>query len=360
VKHSRRLVMRVLPFAIVATLVASGTLAAAPTLSVSQAVELGLSQNISLKIAELNNFTAQIAYEKVVASNPTPVTRRSAEINWEKAQDAFRAAKIDVVISTLGSYVALQNTAFDLQIKEKQADVALRNWEKSQILVQKGTAGVLDELQAQLNYTSAANNLAKAQDSFAESTTAFANMLGVDELPQLSEANLLLIPEIEITADEALQTALAHSLTIKDKEVALELAQIQRTQDELLGLARADDSLSKNSLKLAELNLAKARADFTEDVISSYNALVQLKKSLAMAQSSLEMETRKFDIVRKQYDAGLKTPSEVENSEIALLSSQRDLRNAHRSYVLAWLSFQKTLGNDIDLSGVVKPDASDN
>lgn len=359
-KHFRRLVMRVLPFAMLAILVAGSTMAAEPTLSVSQAIELGLRQNISLKIAELNNFSAQIAYEKVVAGNPTPVALRAAQINWEKAQDAFQAAKSDVVISVLGSYVALQNAAIDLQIKQKQADLALRDWERTKILVEKGTAGILDELQAQLNYTSAANNLAKAVDSLEESRTAFANMLGIDELPPLSEDNPLLVPDIDISVAEALEIALERSLTIKDKEVALELARIQRTQDELLGLSRADDRLSENNLKLAELDLAKARADLTETVISSYNALVQLKKALAMAQDALEMEKRKYDIVRKQYDAGLKTPSEVESAEIALLSAEREVLNAHRAYVLSWLSFQRVLGNDIDLSGVVRPDDSKN
>lgn len=354
----RRKTLQTMFLVVVAVLVSGVTVAASPTLSLTQAVELALSQNISLEIAALNNASAQIAYEKALAGNPTPVARRSAEIAWEKAQEAFRSAKIDVINSTLSSYTGLQNAAFDLEIKEKQADAALRNWEKTKILVEKGTAGVLDELQAQLSYTSAANSLARALDSYAEAQTAFAHMLGVDELPVLSSEGVLIIPDFQMSLEECLTAAFANSISIKDKEIALELAQIQRTQDELLELSRVDDTLSKNNLKLAELSLTKAKADFKESVTSSYNSLVQARKSLAVSQSSLEIEERKYDIVRKQFEAGLKTPSELEAAEIALLSSERDLLNAERSYVLAWISFQRLLGREIDLSGVVKPDES--
>jgi outer membrane protein TolC len=329
------------------------------TLTVTKAVELALQQNIGVKLAELTFDNAKIAYDKTMASNPTSVVAKQAEITWEKAQVTYNQTKIDVITNTLNSYVGLQNALLDLTIKEKQAAAAQRALERTQILVQKGSAGTLDELQAQLGQMSAANALDRARDSYAESAAGFANWLGLESLPQLSTENVLLIPEIDITLDEALKTAFAKSITIKEREIAFELASIQRAQEELLELAPVDERMSQNNFVMAELTLAKAKSDFEESVIVAYNGLVSSRKAVKVAVSSFELEQQRFDIVKKQFDSGLKTATDLDSAEVSLLNAQLNLRSAQRAYVAAWLSFQKLLGNEIDLTGVVKPDASE-
>jgi len=346
---------------VLSLLVVAGTVAAtetSTTLTVAKAVELALQQNIGVKLAELTFDNAKIAYDKAMASNPTSVAAKQAQINWEKAQVTYNQAKTDVISSTLNSYVSLQNAMFDLVIKEKQAAAAQRSLERTQILVQKGSAGTLDELQARLGHMSAVNALDRARDSYAESAAAFANWLGVDTLPALSKDSVLLLPEFNLTLEEAVKTAFAKSITIKEKEIAFELASIQRTQDELLELAPVDERKSQNDFAMAELSLAKAKSDFEESVTVAYNGLVQSGKAVKVAESSLNIEQQRFEIVQKQFNSGLKTSTDLDSAEVALLTAQSNLRSAQRAYVVAWLSFQKLLGNEIDLTGVVKPDAS--
>lgn len=333
------------------------TMAASSTLTVSQAVEYALQQNIGMKQAQLAYENAEMSYRKTMAGNPTEVAKANAAIAWEKAQNAYTTAKADIIIGTLDTYLKLQNARFDIDIKEKQAAAALKNLEKTRVYVQKGTLSSLDELQAELDHLKAVNALDRARDSFAASSSAFAHYLGIADLPEVSTNDLLIIPPFDITLADALQTVTDSSISLKEKRVALDLAHIQRAQDQLSELAPIDEQKSVNDLSAAELAYAKARYDLEESVTSAFNSVIQANKSMFIAQSSYDIETKRFAIVRKQFDAGLKTASELDNGEVALLIAQNALRSAQASYVLTWLEFQKTLGYEISLNGVVKPDA---
>lgn len=347
-----------LSLALSLSVLGGSALAAASALPITQAVDLALQQNIDLKLSRLAFENAEMAYKKTMASNPSTVAKSSAEIAWEKAQSAFKTAKTDIVTTTLSTYLSLQSAAFDSIVKEKQTAAALRSLERTKVFVQKGTLGTLDELQAELAYMQAVNTMDKTRESYAESTEAFANFLGQDKLPVLSEADFLIMPEFNMPLADALKAAMQNSITLKEKTVSLDLARIQRAQDQLLELAPIDERKSANDLTSAELALAKTQYDLEESITTAYNGLMQAKKGIVVAQNSNDIEVKKFDIVRKQFDAGLKTASDLDNAEIALLQAQSSLRSAKRGYVLAWLGFQKTLGNEIDLNGVVKPDAA--
>ncbi|HHW09350.1 MAG TPA: TolC family protein [Firmicutes bacterium] len=327
-------------------------------LTLPQATELALTNSISLQIAKLNYDNSKIAYDKAILADPTPLQKRNADITWESAQATFRSAKNDVIISVFTAYMSVLSAMADVEIKEKQAQQALNNWERTKILVAKGNASPTNELQAEMSNMTAQNNLDRSRDSLASALYKLQHLLGLDKLPdQLADVELI-APPLDVDLESAIAAGLAANTQLKSLRTNYELLLLQREQDLATGLAPLDDRKSQNDLKVAELNLAEAEANSIDSITTQYNSLLQALKGIAVSEASLILSQKQYDITKKQVDAGMKTPNDLLADEINLLSAKNSLHEAYRSYVSSWMSFQKTLGRDINISEVVKSDGS--
>ncbi len=333
-------------------------MAADSALTIGQAVELAKANSATLQIAKLTYENDEITWKKALAANPTRLAERSAGLAWEKAQFTYRTAESDLITATVDSYLNVQNAAFTLTIRNKQADQSRQALARVQILADKGSAGPTDILQAEMTVMQSENALDQAGDAYTAALNALQRLLGMETAPVLPTTLSLRMPEIKISLADAITAGLASSSAIIDLENGLELQRILREQDEATGLAPLDDAKSKNDLRKVELQLAEAKASRVDSITAQYTSLIQAQKTLALQEASYTLTQKQYEISRKQVDAGIKTAIDFMKDEIALLQADLNVRAAQRTYVNSWLSFQKALGNSIDLSEVVKSDAN--
>lgn len=353
-------VVVVAPGVAVPAAVAAGDTQTSP-LSLTQVIDLALTNSLTMKLASVTLDNARISYEKAKAAalaSGTPYDQQAAESNWQAAQRSFRTSQTNVIIDATNRYLSLITSQLNIKISQVQRDAAEQAWKVAQARQAANAAGPFDVLNAEANLRSAEANLARLKDSYAESLAALQQLIGVDNLqiPDTYPAiRLPALPKLE----DAIATAQQNSETVAARRRSLELARLQYEQDILADLAPLDRQASENNLKLAQLNYEQALADIAASVTSAYHGLIQAQNNLQLAQQNYEIEKQKYAITQQQAKAGIKTQTELNTAQSTLWQRQAEVQSATTSYLVSWLKFLQTIGMDQDLAEVLKGVVSD-
>lgn len=319
-------------------------------IGINEAVQRALEHDVAAKIAGLNLESARITYQRNMAVNllnDSSYNRRSAEANLRTAEITYTQRKADVAINAVNRYFAVLSRELGVEIAKAQREVARIHLDSTVRKADLGTAGRLDVLDARADLGAVELNLAQAIHNLNQEKEAFATMLGMSSEsfpPLMSRPELTAFSVDAIDPEQAIAQALEHSSALVGAQSALELAQMELEQAVAEGVAPLDQQAAELRVRVAELELEQAERNVRLSVISAYEDWVRAQESMEVEAIQMILAEERHQLVRQQFEVGLRTQSELISADITLTQARQRELTARSNYYNAVLAFLKLTG----------------
>jgi len=321
-------------------------------LDLSQAINLALENNLSLKIAHLDLENAQIDYEKTKADNLLIGSRYielQGDLGLLQAKDNYNNTRNEVIIDVVQKYLQLNQAKKDIAVKEKEVELERNLLEEVKAQVKAGHKGRLDLLQQENKYSNSIFNLEKANDDYHQYFREFKVELGLNN--QEEEFNLIEVnyPEVwKIDEEEALKKAIENSFALELRKRQIELAEVDLERAEVTASPELDLQKLKNNVELANLTYEKTQKELNNSIRKQFYIYKQAINSLDLSQQNSIQAEENNSIITEQVKAGLKTKNDLLSAEISLLQAEYNLKSAILNYYMAKLTLQQLMGQKIE------------
>jgi len=321
-------------------------------LDLSQAINLALENNLSLKIAHLDLENAQIDYEKTKADNLLIGSRYielQGDLGLLQAKDNYNNTRNEVIIDVVQKYLQLNQAKKDIAVKEKEVELERNLLEEVKAQVKAGHKGRLDLLQQENKYSNSIFNLEKANDDYHQYFREFKVELGLNN--QEEEFNLIEVnyPEVwKIDEEEALKKAIENSFALELRKRQIELAEVDLERAEVTASPELDLQKLKNNVELANLTYEKTQKELNNSISEQYYTYKQSINSLDLSQQNSIQAEENNNIITEQVKAGLKTKNDLLSAEISLLQAEYNLKSAILSYYMNKLDLQQLMRQKIE------------
>jgi|GEM_PF-2176168 len=312
-------------------------------ITLADAVRMALENDLTAKIAELNYETAQINYQKNVATNlltNSVVDALTAESNLKSAQISFENQQASIISSTVSTYFDVLADEITVAIRRAQLRIAELNLESTLRRANLGTASQLDVLDAQANAETSRLSLEGAESNFRQRKENLAASLGLS-----SPDAVVLDPEVEapngdLSLEEGIAAALERNTNILSARTNLEVARMNLERAIADGVAPLDLKLAEIAVERAKLELEQALRSARNSVISAYQAMTTAADSWRVQASRLAAAERRYEVIMQQYRAGLRTETDQISAEVTLAQARLDYLNSLASYYEAVLAYR--------------------
>ncbi len=311
--------------------------------------DIALKNSIDLKISALNLSNAQINYKKDQANNlltQSKTLELQSKISLLSAQDSYNNTKNQIILNIVKEAINVVKDELTIAINQKQLKLQERNLNDIKAQVDAGYMGNLDLLSAQNKYDNALFSLQKAIDNFEEDMRKLLMDLSIDPKKKIT----IEIPDpVPPKVDKAilLNKTLENSLTLKIKNLNVKLAQINLEKAQKVETPTLDLDKLRNNLEIAKLSLEKEKESILSSFYTQYFLFVQAISNLNIAKSNLKEKKESYDIIQKQYEAGLKTETDVLQAEINLLNAKLSVKSAISDYWTNKIRLENIVGEEI-------------
>ena len=184
---------------------------------------------------------------------------KSARLKYERSNKELKRAELNIVYDVSSSYYRL------LQL-QKGAEIQLMNLERQteayEISKNKYEAGLIREvenLQMEVDLAEAQSNYDEAMLDFKSSTNSFKRLIGLElnaTVTLKSEMSDYTI--VNVNADKAVEMAIKNRLEIRDRELQIELQQLQINRQKAEGLPQASFEASWEKIGVSNLDISNS------------------------------------------------------------------------------------------------------
>ena len=333
--------------ALIALFAAAQAAFAQEPLTLARAVDLALQNDVSAKLAALAFEEAMLSYERSVANNlldGSEQSRRQAENARRNAVLGYENAQYDLISSTIDRYVGVLRARINLEVAQKQLQIAQLDFAATERRVALGTATELDLMNASSNLTNAELELAAAENSLLTATQDLAFSLGFDpdSLPEL-DPEIPILP-FEYDLEQAIARAIERSSNVASARNTLENAQLELELAQAEGAAPLDLRSLEIGLERARIQLDQQLKSVERDIASRYQNLIRTRESLKSSETTLTSQERRFAAIQEQHRAGLRSDRELLQAEINLARERSARLQSLSSYLRDIIAFQKLIG----------------
>jgi len=333
--------------ALIALFLAAQAAAAQEPLTLARAVDLALQNDVSAKLAALAFEEAMLNYERSIADNllgGSEQSRRQAENARRSAVLGYENAQYDLVSSTIERYVGVLRARINLEIAQKQLQIAQLDFVATERRVALGTATELDLMNASSDLTNAELELASAESSLLTATQDLAFSLGFDpdSLPEL-DPEIPVLP-FEYDLELAIAKAIERNSNVASARSALENAELELELARAEGAAPLDLRSLEISLERARIQLDQQLQSVERDVASRYENLIRTRESLKSSETSLMSQERRFAAIKEQHRAGLRSDRELLQAEVNLARERSTRLQSVSGYLRDVVTFQRLIG----------------
>jgi len=347
-----------------------------------------------LRIPGFPKIIGPFAYTDVRANMTWSVVNVASLCNYLAARHNFAAAQLsaedarDLVVLTVGNAYLLV-VADETEVSSVEAQVATAKVSLDQAVAnhQAGTAPLLDELRARVDYQSLEQQLIAARNALEKDKLALARAIGLplDQSFNLSEkapyapfdaldADALikqakenrkdLAALVEVTAAAAQQRKAATAARLPTVEADADYGDIGATLGHSHGTVDATGTLSvpvfkefelrgqaqqtQAELDTAQAQLSDKRAQVEADVRDALLDIAAAQKQVEVAQSSVALANEALNEAQQRYANGV-------SDNLAVSQAQQSVAQADSEYVaslyrhnVAKLSLARALGAGLD------------
>lgn len=201
---------------------------------------------------------------------------------------------------------------------------------------------------------SMADTSVTGQTSTDTQTTTQNTVVSSNSIPEAPES---------LTLNEAFDFALKNNIEVLKANYDYEQAIIDSEQAQYSGHDISADSVkslqqaqtkyvSPEQKKLAE-DVAKQENEITKEqtkisVEKCYYDVLKAQKIVSVNQATVQHAQEQLNLVQNKYKAGTAVKTDVNKAEISLANAKADLANAQRDLKTAQVTFNKTIGTDVN------------
>jgi len=183
---------------------------------------------------------------------------KHARLDYERANKALKRAELDLTYDVSKSF-------YDLLLLQKGAEIAQMNLERQseayEISKNKYAAGLIREvenLQMEVDLAEAQNSYDMTTLNLQSSTNLFKRLIGLElEATVTLKSEMANYSIVNVDPDKAVEMAISNRLEIRDREILIELQQLQINKQKAQGLPQASLQASWEKIGVSNLNISE-------------------------------------------------------------------------------------------------------
>jgi outer membrane protein TolC len=363
-----------------------------PTVSAS-AKEADQQTNLQAEGLVIPGFPAVIgpyAYTDIRGSVQWSLLNLSSLDNYLASKHNFQGSRLsiedakDMVVLTVGNaYLLCIADASRVQSAQAQVNTSKVSLDQAVANHQAGTAPLLDELRARVDYQTQQQTLITAQNQYEKDKIALARAIGLplEQSYELSDqAPFKALDNLD--ANAAVQQGLAHRHDLQALEQQVESAQASRSAAtaeryptiafsgdygvigptlghshgtfDVLGTAsvplfeeaklRGDARNAQAQLEQKQAQLSDLRGQISADVRNSILDIEAAAKQVSVARSNVELATEALSEAQQRYAAGVADNLAVSQAQTSMAQADDQLVSSLYQHNVAKLSLARAMG----------------
>ncbi|NLW58825.1 MAG: TolC family protein [Firmicutes bacterium] len=339
-------------WALLALVISPVLSAAAPELSLAEALALGLEANFGIKKAWLTWENARLNYERGKAASLLAGSRHAQlqqELNLVQAEANYRQTKDQALLQIARKYLEMLQAGQERDWRRKRLEREALTLQLMEQQVAQGYETRLALMKQENEYHQASLELKKVEDSYDQLRRELALAIGWSPDAVFSLQPVETTLTWELTETECQHRARENSLTLRARKLEVELAQIALERAKLGPALAVEIQELENNLQLALLRQEEALWELESSVRQLYAAIKQLAVNLALNQVHLAAVRANFEKLQKQYEVGLLKEVDRLAAEAELLQAEFQMYSAVTSFQLKKWEFQQMLGLDLEV-----------
>jgi outer membrane protein TolC len=321
-------------------------------LSLEESITLGLENNLDLKEASYDLNLKETEYEEAKINNllkTSIVTLKNAELNFKKAQDAFKEKKKELALEEIASrYFEVLEYEEKVEIEKISVEQSKENLEMVKNKFSLGDASELDVMQAEVGLSQAELNLTQAENGLTIARMNLNYVLGLPLNLSVKLTDTFSLEPLEITLEESIQKALKNRYEITQTQDSLEFAKLKLSLKQNEYTSEIEKKKAEIELEKEEGNLEQVMKTIPLEITSLLLGLKEKEVNVQITKKEAEEKKESYRIAQAQYRAGLITTSDLLDSQIELTQANINALEALFSANLAKRQFIKALGGELE------------
>ncbi|RKX52833.1 MAG: hypothetical protein DRP25_01545 [Thermotoga sp.] len=269
-------------------------------------------------------------HEKSLIEAKTEREELIAEQSFLNSKKSYRNSLLKFYQDIVTLYYSAIDQMLDLKIKENSLKLAEMDLNDKKTLHERGIITYEELEDASISYEKAKLDLEKTNFEY-EKTLEDLKWRTSISADVFSTSTLILSPG----GLPSSRTFLESDLDVKIKEIALEVAKLNLEMAE----SSYDTEKAERELKNARRQLDIARRNSMKNYEEKLFNLKYLYENLLIARRAYELERKNLENARKKYEKGIISEKEYMISLNQLLSKERALFQAEKSYMLSLIDF---------------------
>ena len=269
-------------------------------------------------------------HEKSLIEAKTEREKLIAEQSFLNSKKSYRNSLLKFYQDIVTLYYSAIDQMLDLKIKENSLKLAEMDLNDKKTLHERGIITYEELEDASISYEKAKLDLEKTNFEY-EKTLEDLKWRTSISADVFSTSTLILSPG----GLPSSCTFLESDLDVKIKEIALEVAKLNLEMAE----SSYDTEKAERELKNARRQLDIARRNSMKNYEEKVFNLKYLYENLLIARRAYELERKNLENARKKYEKGIISEKEYMISLNQLLSKERALFQAEKSYMLSLIDF---------------------
>ena len=269
-------------------------------------------------------------HEKSLIEAKTEREELIAEQSFLNSKKSYRNSLLKFYQDIVTLYYSAIDQMLDLKIKENSLKLAEMDLNDKKTLHERGIITYEELEDASISYEKAKLDLEKTNFEY-EKTLEDLKWRTSISADVFSTSTLILSPG----GLPSSCTFLESDLDVKIKEIALEVAKLNLEMAE----SSYDTEKAERELKNARRQLDIARRNSMKNYEEKVFNLKYLYENLLIARRAYELERKNLENARKKYEKGIISEKEYMISLNQLLSKERALFQAEKSYMLSLIDF---------------------
>ena len=183
---------------------------------------------------------------------------KRARLNYERSNKAFKRAELNLIYDVSYAF-------YTLLLQQKGAEIAQMNLERQteayEISKNKYSAGLIREvesLQMEVDLAEAQNSYDMSALALQSSTNSFKHLIGLElEATVMLKSEMTDYSIVNVDPEKAVRMAITNRLEIRDREIQIELQQLQIDRQKSFGLPQASLEASWERIGVSNMDISE-------------------------------------------------------------------------------------------------------
>jgi outer membrane protein TolC len=181
---------------------------------------------------------------------------KRARLNYERSNKAYKRAELDMIYEVSSGFYTLLQRQKEAEIAQMNLDRQTEAYEISKNKFDAGLIREVESLQMEVDLAEAQNTYDMSNLSLKSSTNLFKRLIGLElDATVTLKSEMTNYSEVNVDPDKAVEMAISNRLEIRDREIQIELQQLQIKRQKSLGLPQASLEASWEKIGVSSLDI---------------------------------------------------------------------------------------------------------